>query len=115
MASVFPNKKRQLHTTRSWDFIGFSQQVQRATTESDVIVGVLDSGIWPESDSFTDKGLSAPPSKWKGTCQTANLTCNKYLLSYNIKYRNMLVTLNIVHKLSLSVPRHNVNRWDQLN
>ncbi|KAF7831009.1 cucumisin-like isoform X1 [Senna tora] len=78
VVSVFPNQKRQLHTTRSWDFIGFPQQVQRATAESDVIIGVLDSGIWPESESFSDKGLGPPPSKWKGTCQSSsNFTCNK--------------------------------------
>lgn len=78
MVSVFPNEKSHLLTTRSWDFISFPQYVERENSESDVIVGVIDSGIWPESSSFNDKGLSPPPAKWKGTCETAsNFTCNK--------------------------------------
>ncbi|XP_028797591.1 cucumisin-like isoform X1 [Neltuma alba] len=81
VVSVFPNRKRQLHTTRSWDFIGLPLNAQRATTESDIIVGVLDSGIWPESESFNDKGLGPPPKKWKGTCQSSsNFTCNNKII-----------------------------------
>ncbi|KAK8592125.1 hypothetical protein V6N13_062711 [Hibiscus sabdariffa] len=81
VVSVFPNEKRILHTTRSWDFMGFSQQVQRQTSETDVIIGVLDSGIWPESESFNDQGLSPPPDKWKGSCRTSkNFTCNNKII-----------------------------------
>ncbi|KAJ1379189.1 Peptidase S8/S53 domain [Sesbania bispinosa] len=80
VVSVFPNEKKQLLTTRSWDFIGFPLQAQRAATESNVIIGLLDSGIWPESESFNDKGFSPPPSKWKGTCQTTNFTCNNKII-----------------------------------
>ena len=79
VVSVIPSGKKQLHTTRSWDFIGFPQKVNRAITESNVIIGVIDSGVWPESESFSDKGLSPPPKKWKGTCQATNFTCNKYI------------------------------------
>ncbi|XP_052207257.1 cucumisin-like [Diospyros lotus] len=79
--SVFPNEKYQLHTTRSWDFMGFSQQVKRTAIESDIIIGVLDTGIWPESESFVDKGFGPPPSKWKGTCQvSSNFTCNNKVI-----------------------------------
>nr|KYP32508.1 Cucumisin [Cajanus cajan] len=80
VVSVFPNGKKKLHTTRSWDFIGFPLQAERAAAESDIIIGVLDSGIWPESDSFNDKGFGPPPSKWKGTCQTKNFTCNNKVI-----------------------------------
>ncbi|KAK8629660.1 hypothetical protein V6N13_078493 [Hibiscus sabdariffa] len=81
VVSVFPNEKRILHTTRSWDFMGFSEQVQRQTSETDVIIGVLDSGIWPESESFNDKGLGPPPDKWKGSCRTSkNFTCNNKII-----------------------------------
>ena len=75
--SVFPDEKRQLLTIRSWDFIGFPEYVEREHNESDVIIGVIDSGIWPESESFNDKGYSPPPSKWKGICQASDFTCNK--------------------------------------
>ena len=80
VVSVFPNQKLKLHTTKSWDFIGFPQSVKRSNVESNIIVGVVDSGIWPESESFSDKGFGPPPVKWKGTCQvSANFKCNKYV------------------------------------
>ncbi|KAG4953341.1 hypothetical protein JHK87_038935 [Glycine soja] len=60
VVSVFPNRKNHLHTTRSWDFLGVSHQIQRTSLESDIIEGVIDTGVWPESESFTDKGISPP-------------------------------------------------------
>uniref|UniRef100_A0A2N9FQQ2 Inhibitor I9 domain-containing protein n=1 Tax=Fagus sylvatica TaxID=28930 RepID=A0A2N9FQQ2_FAGSY len=75
--SVLPTHKLKLHTTRSWDFMGFTKGRLGTPIEGDVIIGLLDTGIWPESESFNDLGLSSPPSKWKGICQGANFTCNK--------------------------------------
>ncbi|KAL5568981.1 hypothetical protein UlMin_025556 [Ulmus minor] len=81
VVSVFPCQKQELHTTKSWDFIGFPQQVKRSTVESDIIIGVFDTGIWPESESFNDKGFGPPPAKWKGECQvSSNFTCNNKLI-----------------------------------
>ncbi|KAM4104448.1 hypothetical protein ACJW30_06G158300 [Castanea mollissima] len=83
VVSVFPNQKKELHTTRSWDFLGLPipKKVDRKTIESNIIIGVLDSGIWPESDSFNDKGFGPPPSKWKGKCQAStNFTCNNKII-----------------------------------
>ncbi|KAK1589234.1 hypothetical protein Q3G72_031782 [Acer saccharum] len=77
VVSVIPNHILKLHTTRSWDFMGFSKGNIGAPQEGNVIIGLLDTGIWPESESFNDQGLSSPPSKWKGICQGANFTCNK--------------------------------------
>ncbi|KAK2983137.1 hypothetical protein RJ640_007813 [Escallonia rubra] len=66
-------------TTRSWDFVGMSENVLRnPAMESDVIVGVIDTGIWPESESFSDEGFGPAPLKWKGACKGGtNFTCNK--------------------------------------
>ncbi|XP_028795020.1 cucumisin [Neltuma alba] len=86
VVSVFPNRRNTIHTTRSWDFVGLSQKVKRSDLESDVIVGVLDSGIWPKSESFSDKGFGPPPAKWKGSCH--NFTCNKKIIG--AKYFNVL-------------------------
>ncbi|XP_021291149.1 cucumisin-like [Herrania umbratica] len=77
---VIPNHILQLHTTRSWDFLGFSQSSLGAKIEGDVVIGLLDTGIWPEHDSFTNQGLGAPPSKWKGICQGANFSCNNKIV-----------------------------------
>nr|CAN62173.1 hypothetical protein VITISV_027754 [Vitis vinifera] len=82
VVSIFPNRLLQLHTTRSWDFMGFSETVKRnPTVESDTIIGVIDSGIWPELQSFSDEGFSSIPKKWKGVCQGGkNFTCNKKVI-----------------------------------
>ncbi|KAL4586886.1 hypothetical protein LXL04_011533 [Taraxacum kok-saghyz] len=80
--SVFPSQKLKLHTTRSWDFMGFPSTVERSlTSESNTIVGIIDSGIWPESQSFGDEGLGPIPEKWKGGCHGGtNFTCNRKII-----------------------------------
>ncbi|CAD5335309.1 unnamed protein product [Arabidopsis thaliana] len=84
VVSVFPNKMLQLHTTTSWDFMGVKEgknTKRNLAIESDTIIGVIDTGIWPESKSFSDKGFGPPPKKWKGVCSGGkNFTCNNKLI-----------------------------------
>lgn len=77
MVSVFLNQKRDILTTKSWDFIGLTQYAEREYYETDIIVGVIDTGIWPESSSFDDKGFGPLPTKWNGSCIAFNFTCNR--------------------------------------
>nr|GLL37640.1 subtilisin-like protease SBT4.15 [Ipomoea trifida] len=83
VVSVFPSVNRKLHTTHSWDFLGMPTTVKRnLKVESDIIIGVIDSGIWIESPSFNDNGIGPPPAKWKGKCQKGlNFTgCNNKVI-----------------------------------
>ncbi|KAJ4725704.1 Subtilisin-like protease [Melia azedarach] len=82
VVSVFPNRILQLHTTRSWDFLGFNESViRKRSVEGDIIVGVIDTGISPESKSFSDEGFGPPPKKWKGVCNGGeNFTCNNKII-----------------------------------
>ncbi|XP_039129832.1 CO(2)-response secreted protease-like [Dioscorea cayenensis subsp. rotundata] len=88
VVSVFRDQNLQLHTTRSWDFLesefGFGSQKFQPRFASDVIIGLVDTGIWPESPSFDDTGMSEIPSKWKGVCMEGidfkKSNCNKKLI-----------------------------------
>ncbi|KAF7833346.1 subtilisin-like protease SBT4.3 [Senna tora] len=69
----------------SWDFMGFVENViateRNSSAESEVIVGVIDSGIWPESESFSDENFGPIPEKWRGTCAGGkNFTCNRKII-----------------------------------
>ncbi|CAL9086205.1 unnamed protein product [Musa textilis] len=87
VVSVFPSKILHPRTTRSWDFLGFPATVNRnPPLESDVIVGMIDTGVWPEAESFNDQGLGPPPRKWKGDC--INLKCNNKIIG--ARYYNSL-------------------------
>ncbi|XP_057728745.1 subtilisin-like protease SBT1.7 [Arachis stenosperma] len=86
--SVIPEVRYELHTTRTPEFLGLAEKTSTHAISSDkqseVIVGVLDTGVWPELKSFDDTGLGPVPSSWKGTCETGNnfnsSNCNKKLV-----------------------------------
>uniref|UniRef100_A0A0D9W1W8 Subtilisin-like protease n=1 Tax=Leersia perrieri TaxID=77586 RepID=A0A0D9W1W8_9ORYZ len=89
VVSVRENQIHRLHTSRSWDFLGMDYKqpnglLAKAKYGDGIIIGVVDSGITPESASFTDDGYGPTPSKWKGICQVgpsfdAN-SCNRKLI-----------------------------------
>ncbi|XP_047314915.1 subtilisin-like serine-protease S [Impatiens glandulifera] len=90
VVSVFPNEKRRIHTTHSWDFMGLNKEeameIPPYSTENqvDVIIGFIDTGIWPESASFNDEDMPPVPAGWRGQCQNGEAfnasSCNRKII-----------------------------------
>ncbi|VFQ64154.1 unnamed protein product [Cuscuta campestris] len=85
--SVRPERKYVLHTTRTPLFLGLESDYLLpglVADESGIVIGVIDTGVWPESRSFKDDGLGPVPSSWKGACETGTnftaLNCNRKLV-----------------------------------
>ncbi|OIW02820.1 hypothetical protein TanjilG_29596 [Lupinus angustifolius] len=98
VVSIFESKTLQLHTTRSWDFIGLQEKTKTSPIESDMIIGVFDTGIWPESESFDDEGFGPPPKKWKGTCAGGkNFTCNNKIIGARYYSENVSARDSVGH------------------
>ncbi|KAK4755949.1 hypothetical protein SAY87_009706 [Trapa incisa] len=96
---VYEDTVYSLHTTRTPEFLGISSDLglwdphsaqggqnraRAAAAASDVIIGVLDTGVWPESRSFDDSGMSAVPTRWRGQCEAGPdfnpKLCNRKLI-----------------------------------
>ncbi|PKA61855.1 Subtilisin-like protease [Apostasia shenzhenica] len=88
VVSVFRDQILHPHTTRSWDFLeaesGLGSERAHRRASNDVIIGIIDTGIWPESPSFDDSGMAPIPSRWKGICMEGfdfkRSNCNRKLI-----------------------------------
>ncbi|GJM95082.1 hypothetical protein PR202_ga11780 [Eleusine coracana subsp. coracana] len=84
---VNPEVRYELHTTRTPEFLGLDGTdalFPQSGTGSDVTVGVLDTGVWPERPSYDDTGFGPVPAGWKGKCEEGPdfnaSACNKKLI-----------------------------------
>ncbi len=109
VASVVESTLHTADTTRTPGFLGLTapgglwsqlDAMSRNIKGEDVIIGVIDTGVWPEIASFGDKvdgsgnpvaytgagipAYGAPPAKWKGACVTGQgftaAMCNNKLI-----------------------------------
>lgn len=86
--SVRMDRRYELHTTYSHKFLGLNFSPTGAWVRSKfgqgAIIGVLDTGIWPESPSFNDSGMPPVPNHWRGICQEgesfSSSNCNRKLI-----------------------------------
>ncbi|KAI3802829.1 hypothetical protein L1987_30972 [Smallanthus sonchifolius] len=105
---VYEDTVYQLHTTRTPEFLGIEnelglssgQQLNAAT--HDVIIGVLDTGVWPESKSFDDSGMPAVPTRWRGECEEGEdfkpTVCNKKLIGARKFSKGFRLSAGVISK-----------------
>lgn len=114
---VVPNRILSLQTTRSWDFLQVRPHVvngilSRSQSGVGCIIGVMDTGIWPESESFTDVGMGKVPDHWRGICQEGeefnSSNCNRKIIGarwYVKGYEAEFGKLNTSDKVEFLSPR----------
>ncbi len=87
VAGVWRDEAQQMTTSNTPAFLGLTQSPEGLHTlgvkGEDVVIGVVDSGIWPEHPSFADDGSYAPLAGWAGSCdvgEDAEFNCNNKLI-----------------------------------
>ncbi|XP_068660820.1 subtilisin-like protease SBT1.5 [Aristolochia californica] len=85
--SLFPDRVQRLLTTRSPRFLGLAggrHLLKEADYGSNIVIGMLDSGICPDKRSFHDRHLGPVPTHWKGECMEGpgfkKTNCNRKVI-----------------------------------
>lgn len=108
VVSVWEDEAQKLDTANTPAFLGLTGPGGQHTSGikgDDVVVGIVDTGIWPENPSFADDGSYSDPSDigWQGVCDQGveadenTFSCNNKLIgaryfkagfeaSYDIQY-----------------------------
>ncbi|XP_039163932.1 subtilisin-like protease SBT1.8 [Eucalyptus grandis] len=92
---VYEDIMYHLHTTRTPSFLKVEDEFglwpgtgnpakETDQTFPEVIIGLIDTGVFPESKSFEDSGFPEVPARWKGKCVKGPdfdpQLCNKKLI-----------------------------------
>jgi len=130
VAAIVPDAVRHMVTSYTPSFLGldqpnglWNQLGGKEHAGEDVVVGVIDGGIWPEHPSYADKvdaqGVPTwgagtqvygpPPASWKGICQTGEgftaANCNNKLIGARYFDADFQASGNTMHWSDFESPR----------
>ncbi|KAH9303605.1 hypothetical protein KI387_008009 [Taxus chinensis] len=117
--AVIPSSRKKITTTRTPQFLNLASSSssssglwsQYSTYGEDIIIGVIDTGIWPESQSFSDEGLGPVPARWKGNCENGqefnSSNCNRKIIGARYFFKGYENETRINQTLEYKSPRDN--------
>lgn len=133
VVAVHVDEARKVETISTPTFLGltapgglWSQSVGGVANKGeDVIIGIVDTGVWPESPSYADRvsggvlvfsggslAYGPPPPGWAGTCTTvagegfnAALHCNNKLIGAQFFNAGFIASGNVKHWTEFFSPR----------
>jgi len=135
VVAVHPDEARQLETISTPAFLGLSapggiwSQAPGGVLlkGEDVVIGVIDGGVWPESPSYADRidangmpvgaggslAYAGPPASWSGTCQSGEgfdpaRHCNNKLIGARFFNQGFLASGLPKHWTEFYSPRDSV-------
>ncbi|GAA0809905.1 hypothetical protein GCM10009111_00010 [Colwellia asteriadis] len=85
---VWEDKVQHVSTANTPKFLGLTSETGQHTLDikgEDIVIGIIDTGIWPENPSFSDDGSYSDPSTlgWLGACDSGldeAFSCNNKLI-----------------------------------
>lgn len=88
VVGIWEDKLEKVNTANTPTFTGLTGPGGQHTLGikgEDIVIGVIDTGVWPENPSFADDGTYSDPTNfgWQGACDTGTdeaFTCNNKLI-----------------------------------
>jgi subtilisin family serine protease len=134
VAAITLDVPRHMDTVSTPTFLGLDQPGGlwdklggRGSAGENIIVGIVDGGIWPESPAVADRvdsngkptfanggtlAYGAPPVQWKGNCQSGegfNVgNCNNKLIGAQFFNAGFIATGNPIHWSEFVSPRDSI-------